>query len=253
MFVRFLLVLGLLTLIAGASYGDCYTNRSYSPYRYYSTYSAPIVATEYIEKQYITPIPIIVPAFTFQYSPPCATAPVVQAPVAQQGQNTASYSAPTVNTGVQSNELREFARMLVEEIRRTNPTSSNPSKEQAGDDGPPAYKADQPSQSQPTQPPQPPRGAGESQQTGGNGRPSPQSKYAQAAVNAFSRNCASCHTGSGSKSDMVIFSQQDVFNPEAPFGSMLKQIEQGRMPPKDSQWQPTQEEKTAMVAFLKGQ
>lgn len=290
-----------LILFPSSVRAQCNSYRSGS---YYSYYSTPSVVTEYITKEVLAPYPIIVPAFSFQYSAPCANVAASpctnvasvqqqQVPLQQNAsvqQSNVTYGGQSVGTAavaqggtvspggsssssalspLQVDQLKEIVRSILIESKISTSTratdgasssSSSSTPNDSVDNGPPAYKdsqSEQPQQPQQPQQLQQPQQPQQNRETQGynsrGGRPGPQSKYAQAALNAFSRNCASCHTGSGSKGDMVMFTQQDVFNPDAPFGSMLKEIERQHMPPKSSQWQPTPEERNVMVAFLKGQ
>lgn len=227
-----------------------YHQPTYHQPTYYPPQKTKVVYEKVVETVPV-PVPVIVPAFSFQYSPPCVPAP--------QKQMTAADN---------NAQLREFAKVLVEEIRRGQSTQGTPPAVPGavGDDGPPTLSdgnaptqpvpVQQPVQSPvaqpvPTQPPtQPPGGGGNPPAAGG---PNPQSKYAQLALSAFKRNCATCHTGIGSEGDAVIFSQPGVLNPNAPWKSMLKEIQRGHMPPKKSTWQPTPDETASMIAWLSGQ
>jgi hypothetical protein len=85
------------------------------------------------------------------------------------------------------------------------------------------------------------------------GRPLPNSVYAVNAIAALSRNCAYCHTGGGSRGDTVIFLQPGILNPDAPFRSMEREMQAGRMPPRTSQFRPTPDEYATIMAWLSGQ
>src|SRR5262252_9676192 len=85
------------------------------------------------------------------------------------------------------------------------------------------------------------------------GRPLPNSHYAVNAIGALSRNCAYCHTGGGARGDTVIFLQPGILNPDAPFRSMEREMQAGRMPPRTSQFRPTPEEYGVIMAWLSGQ
>jgi hypothetical protein len=85
------------------------------------------------------------------------------------------------------------------------------------------------------------------------GRPLPNSPYAVNAIAALSRNCAYCHTGGGARGDTVIFLQPGILNPDAPFRSMEREMQAGRMPPRNSQFRPSPEEYGLIMAWLSGQ
>lgn len=248
-----------------------------------------VVKKEVVAHEVVTPIavpvalPVVVPAFTYQYVPPCnAVAPPVAFPGVgtpgipgyghgYQMPTAGGYGAPPaapqyngpyqqppqapqpVLPGQGKDSIKELARLLLEEMRRQDAGPAAP-----GDDGPPM--AVYPGGNTPPVGNTPPANGGAfppptvptpaSNTTGG--RPNPQSPFAQAAINALARNCASCHTGPGSKGDTVIFSQLNVLDPNAPFRTMLNEINSGRMPPRQSQWRPSPEEIAALQAWLSG-
>lgn len=249
-------------------------------------YSTPHVVTKQVAvaHEVITPVaipvalPVVVPAYTYQYVPPvtvAAAAPVYPGgaapaygtnPYGQPGTAMPQYGMPQQqtqyngpyqqqptqpnpvlpNVGGQNNDkLRELAKLLLEEMRRQDAADQN------GDQGPPM--AVYPGGNVGTPPAQPPFGGPPAQpQPGLGGRPNPQSQLAQPAINALARTCMSCHTGPGSKGGAVIFSQQNVLNPDAPFRTMLGEIQSGRMPPRSSNYALTADEYQAVTAWLEG-
>lgn len=214
----------------------------------------PVVVTKHVEvaTEVITPIaipiavPVVVPAFTYQYVPPVGFAP-------GHGYNTA-YGQPTMPgmpvyngpyqqpqppqqsfPGASNNndKLRELAKLLLEEMRRQDGTVGG-----AEDDGPPMAIYPTPN-------------FGNNNQVN-NGRPSATSTFAQPSINAMARNCMACHTGPGSKGGVIIFSQHNLLNPEAPFKLMLQEVDSGRMPPKQSNYKMTDEERRTLNQWLNG-
>jgi len=62
--------------------------------------------------------------------------------------------------------------------------------------------------------------------------PVPSSDDLTAKVKSIlSKNCASCHTGAASKGQVVIFSDKEVLNPNAPRQRIWDAADEGRMPP----------------------
>lgn len=217
--------------------------------------STPVIVSKHVEiaHEVITPViypvavPVIVPAFTYQYVPPVS---VSQAMPVYPGSPSVGHSSPYGSAGGYSgpyqqyappqpalpgvgnnDKLKELARLLLEEMRR---------QENPDDGGPPMalYPNNQP----PVAAPQQNIGL----------RPNPQSQFAQPAINALARSCMACHTGPGSKGEVVIFSQQNILNPDAPFNTMLREVSQGRMPPRSSNHTLTQQEFQAISAWLEG-
>lgn len=194
--------------------------------------------------------------------------------VPQYGQPTfgqpygASYAQPQYNGPYQqpqqpqqglpgaapnNDKLRELAKLLLEEMRRQD--AADASAANGGQDpGPPMAitpggpVGGPPPVGGPEGFPAPTVGAAPPVVTGG--RPNPSSPFAQPAINALAKNCMSCHTGPGSKGNTVIFSQLNLLNPEAPFKTMLREIQQGRMPPRQSNWALTQQEYQALSVWL---
>ena len=223
-----------------------------------------------IVERIITPIavPILIPAFQFQYAPSCVT-PSFAAPYGGPGfaavpgyghqgyghqgyghqgyghqgygppmatySGQPSYGQPYQQPGYgqqtpyqqpvgqpgqnQQDMVKALAKALLEEMSRQSQAQNGP-----GDGGPPPA----------TLPP-----------VGNPGFPS----LANFAFNATIKNCAACHTGIGSKGDTMIFSQPGILNPAAPWKTMAREVSEGRMPKRDSQWQFTQEEAQAVLIW----
>jgi hypothetical protein len=222
----------------------------------------------------VTPVavPVLIPAFQFQYSPPCATPAVPCAgagygapgygygpPMASYGQPGYGYGPPMANYGQQpgygyqaqpgyqqqsigqpgqpqQDMVRALAKALLEEMGRQSQSQNGPN-----DGGPPAVPNNGggfgPSTPFPTALPN-------QFPTGPNGQ-----ALANFAFNATVRSCAACHTGIGSKGDTIIFSQPGVLNPAAPWKTMAREVQEGRMPRRDSQWRLTPEEAQAVLAW----
>src|SRR5581483_10765261 len=127
---------------------------------------------------------------------------------------------------------RELAKALLEEMTRM--AENGPA-----DNGPPVVPGTQPFQQPPNQPfQQPPN------------QPPPGNNLAQVAIAAMGRSCSYCHTGVGSKADMVIFSQPGLLNQQVNWKKIKDEISTGRMPPKDSNFQISPQEKTAIIQWL---
>lgn len=243
----------------------------------YSSYTpcyTPVVREVVTEVVPVLAYPVLVPAFQFQYVPPTTlpTIPVVPVtgypvatPIIQPAIPTAygqpppqpvypqqpipqmpygqpaypQYGQPTVpqqNLGLNNKDkIRELARALLEEMNRM--AESGPV-----DSGPPVVPGTQPYQPQPQQTFQPPQ---QPQQP-----PPQQPNLAQFAVSAMSRTCAQCHTGVGSKGDMIIFNQPGLLNQSTNWKKIKDEIRSGRMPPKDTHFQLSAQEKTAIVDWL---
>lgn len=251
--------IGMLLFGAGRASASCY----HAP-----VYHAPAKKVA-IVKEIVTPIiqqvavPVLVPAYQFQYSPAYAYPPQAFAQTPAYQPLAAGYGVPHTQPSpvarppmaapptaanqqqFQNNDIQQLARLLINEMQKQSGQQSEPVGYQ--DDGPPV--AIVPGQ-QPSYPPTPynpnPPGTG-------TGRPNPQSQFSGMAFAALQKNCASCHTGAGSRGDTIIFSQPGVLDSNAPFKSMHKEIAEGRMPTRSSQWQPTPEERAAMLAWLSGQ
>ena len=163
-----------------------------------------------VVNQVFTPIaiPVIVPAFNFQYVPPIGTHPCVQTP----------YTEPGQGQTFQDDQIKALAKALLEEMSK----QSSPQPQE--DEGPPAVP-------------------------GNPGRKLTSAEAAPFAIGALQKNCAACHTGAG-KGGVSLFSRPGILNQSAPWGSVLEQIDIGRMPPRDSQYSLTLQEKEFIHAWL---
>ncbi len=205
-----------------------------------SSYVPPVVIHKEVVaiKEIPVAVPVIVPAFTFQYSPPCYAPPAAAAPAATPthpvGHSVPGGSIPVGAADPGSKDkIRELAKALLEEMSR----QSDP-----GGDGPPVASGPLVG-SHPVVP-----GGG----LPGGGSQITKDQAAPFAIAALQRNCAACHTGNASKGDFVLFSQPGVFNPQASFRSAMREIEAGRMPPRSSQYRLTQEEANYARIWLGG-
>lgn len=220
-------------------------------------------------------VPVLVPAFQFQYAPPCAV-PVPVGYTGQPGIVPGSYGQPVVNQGMgyaqqppgyspgynpqpqqgygpppvaqqpapivnNQDKIRELARALLEEMQRQQP----------GDDGPPAV----PGANTPPNPGDIPPGV--PSKTGNPpGLPtastiSPE-QAAPIAIAALQQNCASCHTGPSSKGEFVMFAQPGLFSQNVPWRSIIREIDAGRMPPNYSQFRLSPQQAGAIRDWLRG-
>lgn len=264
----------LAFLLGGVAYGQsCRPGFVHSPVHVHrpSYYQAPkpVTIIKEVVKEIPIAFPVLVPAYQFQYSPPCfapsvGVAPGVapgygagHAPVYQPNQ-TPGYAGPGYNAGPGApppqggnlyggpspqDKIKDLAKALLEEMRRQ-------SEQEQNGDGPPVVV-------DPNAPPAPPLPPGGNQPPlGGNIPPSAppggmtKEQAQPLALNALSRACAQCHTGQGSKAEVVIFSQPDVFNPGAPLKSMRREIDAGRMPPSSYHYRLTPEELQALRIWL---
>jgi len=162
-------------------------------------------------------VPVLVPAFQFQYSPPIC-APIQQSYQQQpyQYQPTNPYGAPNGR-----DHIRELAKALLEEMNKLASPQG---------DGPPVvtgpYASPNPAPINPAPP-----------------------NFQNIAFNAMRRTCMACHTGVAAKGEMILFNQINVLNTGAPWAMIKKKVETGAMPPKQSQYKLTTEEIEAIKAF----
>lgn len=250
----------------------------------YTNYCAPYVAP-IIEVPVAVPVlayPVLVPAFQFQYVPqayaptvpvvpvtgyPVAT-PVVQ-PVAStgyggygsyggygtpvgMGQTPLTYQQQAMAGAYQQqfgqpqqqqfgmnnkDKIRELAKALLEEMNRM-------ANDAPADAGPPTVPGTQFQQPQPVgqnnffPPPQQPQANAQLAQ------------LAQFAIAAMNRTCSQCHTGIGSKHDMVIFTQPGLINQQVNWKKIKDEVGSGRMPPRDVHFQLSQQERQGIVQWL---
>ncbi len=194
--------------------------------------------------------------------------------------------APSAPGQLSQDQIRAIAQAVIAELQKASgPPPGSPGSPPAGaDPGPPPVTGFAPPGS-PGGPPSPPSGAPLATPPAGSpgagpggypttapppvpagppaypptaaapqsGRPLPNSVYAVNAIAALSRNCAYCHTGGGARGDTVIFLQPGILNPDAPFRSMEREMQAGRMPPRTSQFRPSPDEYATVMAWLSGQ
>lgn len=242
-----LIALAVLLVTTPSNGADC-RQVSY-PYR------KPIVHEQVtyppIVKDYVNTIavPILVPAYQFQYSAPQVI--IQQQAIPQEFQPQAMPQVAVPQGGVQANQqmpnysqghdnkIKELAKALLEEM----------SKQQEVDNGPPAVNdPNAPKNEVPSKPNSPVQNSGPpgiNQSVG----MSPE-EAAPIAINAIKQNCAACHTGIGAKGDFVLFNNPDVFNAGVSWRSIAKEIGSGRMPPRSSQFRLTEQQKQAIAAWL---
>lgn len=172
-------------------------------YTFSNTYQYPV--KEVIVKEVITPVtvPVLVPAFQYQYVAPCVAAPAAAAPCAAPAPAAAQpvVQQPQTMAMGSNNDIRALARALLQEMKQ----ASGPVG--AEDQGPPPVMDF--SEQQSTMPAQ------------------PQGNFATVLAN----RCAGCHTGPSSKGGMQIFSAPGVFNVQVDRQRIVRAIEDGRMPP----------------------
>jgi hypothetical protein len=277
----FIVILGLVAFLAPAqlyaqSCGVIRHGPIYTPPAAVVVKDHVAVVKDVIVKEVPIAVPVLVPAFQFQYQPPCYAPPIaVPPPVAgygagygqqpQYGNNPNAYGngPPAANYGQppsaipnDKDKIRELAKALLEEIQRQSNDDGGPPVVNGGAPAgnPPAG---QPTGNPPGVPTGTPPGVPPGVPTGnptGNPPGVPKGMTAEQAaplaIAALQRNCASCHTGMGSKGDTIIFSQPGVLDPNAPWRAMKREIESGRMPPKQSQFRPTPDELQALRIWL---
>jgi len=138
-------------------------------------------------------VPVLVPAFQFQYIPAPVAYPVVGAPQppayvpgVPASASPAGFNLPSAN---QQDRIRALARALIEEMK----------KEELADAPPMAHRGEQP--------------------------------VSVNHLSALSLSCAQCHTGSTAKGGVRIFTAPGVVDPLAPKAKIWDAISTGRMPP----------------------
>lgn len=227
----------LISVIIGLGWANVATAQNCSSHRpvrynptvftYSNTYQYPVkevvVKENVIVKDVIVPVavPVLIPAFQFQYVAPCASpvaaqvvpqiqgAPVANPfPVGQQMQpmtgspySAAPASAPAPATSEQQ-RIRQLARALLLEMSRQEESPSE-------DDGPPMAIGE--FIAQPVQRQQPAQNAGN-------------------WLQVLSNRCARCHTGAKAASGIQIFTAPGQFNPSVDRQRLISAIEGGRMP-----------------------
>ena len=219
------------------------------------------------------------PSFSSPYASPYNPAPPQQpmpgyAPPGQPPQpgypmagGQQPVQATSVNCNFTQEQIKQLAAQVLAEMQRQSqggpssdsgpppvsgtspPVGAAPAAPSSGSpgSGPGGYPTVTPPQTQQPQGFPPTNAAPQSS------RPSANSPLAVPAIAALSRNCAYCHTGGGARGDTVIFIQPGILNPDAPFRSMERELQAGRMPPRTSQFRPSPEEYGQIMAWLAGQ
>lgn len=200
------------------------TCRSFSSCSSSSCFVAPVHHNVFVKEVAIA-VPILVPAFQFQYQPAFCSAPVAPAayPVTSDGISQPPNQNFDYGQQFTKEQIREIAKAVVAELR--NMELNGPE-----DDGPPEI----------------PGGVSNQKITA-----SINNEVASLASNAMHRTCAHCHTGAGSKGDTVIFSQFGVFNPNINWKRITEEVAAGTMPPPKSQFKLTLQEREAIKALSK--
>lgn len=201
-----------------------------------------VAVREVVAVQEVFAFPVLIPAYQFQYAPPAiavqgipaATYPTIQQPYAygQPQQFTQpqpyygqpqQFAQPQQFGGLNKDKIKELAQALIEEMNR---------QLEGGDNQPSVPQ----SNANPTQPPT----------LGVNVK-----ALQYQALTAMSRNCSACHTGIGSKKGQIIFSQPGFFNPVVNLTKLKEEVINDRMPPIDSQYRLTPQEKGTILEWLR--
>jgi hypothetical protein len=252
-----------------------------------SSYSSSYIAP-HVDVVTTIAVPILIPAFQFQYTPPVAL-PIANCgqPVYQPGygQPMPNYGQPVYQPGYgqpmpnygQPGFVPGYGQSAYGQPQQTTytqqqlpaapttPTVNSQDKirelakalldemqkqSQSSDGGPPVAPGTPGTNANPpaTNPP------------GSNGVPpglsqaptlSPE-QASPAAITALQSKCSACHTGPASKGEFVMFAQPGLFNQQIPWRSIVREIDSGRMPPKSSQYRITPQEAVAVRAWLSG-
>lgn len=180
-------------------------------YQYPTTYQYPVhqvvVRENIIVKEVVTPVavPVLIPAYQFQYVAPCAAPAVAvpqMTPVATPGvqhNNVAMYPMShgplsSVGAGNDKDRIRELAKALLAEMNKEVGSGEF-------DNGPP---------------------------TAVDFSPGAPQQFGPLAI--LENRCAKCHTGAESKSGIMIFTAPGYFNPQVDRQRLLDAVEKGRMP-----------------------
>jgi len=232
-----------LFVCAGLVSASGYYRGNYYSGNYYNNYYVKEVVRE-------VAVPVIVPAYTFQYQPPCAVPVMPAAASATPVHNVAASPVIPQSSDNQDDRMRALAKALIEEMQRQAETENGPPV--AID---PSTQNLQPQNPNPVSNPGLPPGI--------NPRPNQKINAPQAskmtreqaapiAMGALNRNCAACHTGRGAEGETQIFLQPNLFNPDVSWRSIRNQVERRRMPPTHSQFRLNNEEYDAVLAWLDG-
>ncbi len=205
-----LLITSFVFLLGNFAYGQCgYPHRSISYYRPYNFAPHVEIKKEVIIEQVITPvaIPVLVPAFQFQYVPPPC-----QQNMGNQGyapQNTGYPGSPqgyppqvpqptaAVNNVSDDARIRRLIRQVIREELKNAMNGTPPPNDQ--DDGPPAPVSGQ--------------------------------QQSLNYVSILGGRCSTCHTAGNLKgNNFVMFTSPGVFNNSADKRAIVKAMESGEMP-----------------------
>lgn len=219
--------------------GTTAVGHSHTPLLQYTTTFVPkkhVIVKEVVNEIPVA-IPVLVPAFQYQYSPPCCT-PQVHAPaqaVVQQGQGQQVVQQGHQPSGIgqlSPAQIKDIARQILAEIKREEEASGP-------DAGPPpiagAEWQTQVEQEQgsghwaspQTPPPAPAHSQGQASAPGGPqiGQTGPDDPK----VLLFN-HCAACHTGPSSRGRFVIYSAPGQINAAFDRGQAANSIRNGQMP-----------------------
>lgn len=176
-------------------------------FAYSTTYQYPV--REVFVQDVITPIaiPVLVPAYQFQYVAPCAgVAPVAATPIVPVTgvpMQQVSY-APGGSIGASQMSEQERIQILAKAIiSEMNKQVGQGGQNVEQDNGPPMA-------------------------IDGAFNPQPQFGF----MNVLGNRCASCHTGPSSKGGVQIFSSPGIFNTAVDRQRIVRAMEDGRMPPR---------------------
>ena len=213
-FICALLVVSIITVSAFSF--TCGSGRTFV---YPTTYQYPL--KEIIVRNNFIAVPVLVPAYQFQYVPTCTpivASPIVPAAAAVAGMQQGTYG-PIASAGVgavnganQDRErIRLLARALLEEMSKEADSNTGSATNDNGhtdsatnDNGPPVVS--------------------------GFSSPSNTQVRQLSWVSVLHNRCSACHTGSTSKAGVMIFTSPGRFNPGVDRHRLLDAIKSGRMP-----------------------
>ena len=66
----------------------------------------------------------------------------------------------------------------------------------------------------------------------------------------MNRTCTQCHTGIGSKADLILFTQPGLINQQANWKKIKDELVSRRMPPKDVHFQLSEQERNIIIQWL---
>lgn len=195
----------------------------------------PVAIVPIYEPPVAIAIPILVPAYQFQYSPPCVSPGVGVLPGAPGMAPIGPAAAPLPDAHANPGFIPGFGSKnddeLIKRLARAVADELRLNKEEP-DDGPPVA-------------------IGIDEARGGDikvpSKALAKEQLVGFAQNALERSCKACHTGIGSKGDTVIFTQPGIFNPNAPWKSIAREVLKNRMPPSSSAYKLTREERNFIL------